>query len=134
MKTTFFLLSFFLLFFYINAQDIISKNDNVIALNIPDDSEVFNRNFYSYAPPSYWSNWKEVASYMGSVRYAIRAWADGNTSLFAQVRYWDSDGDLVTYSLDSNWFYFRTGNYIGTVEVRFKGVPTGSSVTGQIDP
>lgn len=142
MKKSFFTFIFLLVVYnYITAQtnslSSINYCDNLIANNdvTVEVSNSNTSNFSAYAPPDVWSSWSNVASHTGSVGYSIRAWQEtgkGGTSLYCQVRFYNSDGKQVIYDFDDDWFSFRTGNYVANVEVRFKAIPTGCNVKGQI--
>jgi hypothetical protein len=94
------------------------------------------RLYAAYAPPSMWGTWTNIANYAGVVTYSITASPDGSTVLKCQVRYYAA-GDTPGNPTVSDWndsTTVTTGDAIGTLDVRFQGVPTGSSVSGTITP
>lgn len=112
-------------FFILRKQARLGKTQSVT--RVPQ--------FHAYAPPDIWGMWTTISSHVGSVSYEISYSAVGNTLVVAQVRYWQGPGNgtqtVEDFRDDIN---VDTADCVGNVEVRFKGVPTGSAVDGSISP
>jgi hypothetical protein len=93
------------------------------------------RIFESYAPPVVWGPWQVVASHAGSVNYEISVEPIGDTVIYGQVQYWKGNGGgnqvVEDFRESTN---VSTSNSYANVEVRFKGIPTGTAVRGTIAP
>ena len=93
------------------------------------------RTFSGYAPPLFWGPSVHVASHIGSVTYAIDYEAIGDTLVLGRVTYFKGSGggQKVTEEFrDSTTI--TTSNSVATVELEFKGIVTGSTVNGTINP
>ena len=91
-----------------------------------------SRAFASYAGPSVWSDWSNIASYLGVVTYHITAEPVGATALFCRVRYYRDTGQVIEEFREETTI--TTGNVVANLEVSFKGIPTGSAVNGTVEP
>lgn len=82
-----------------------------------------------------WGDWQEIASHIGSVTYDISYSPVGSTLVTAEVRYFSGEGggtQVIEPFVDQ--VTITTANCVANVEVHFKGTPTGSAVTGSINP
>jgi hypothetical protein len=84
------------------------------------------RLYKASAPPMTWGPWLEVGGAAGPVTFRISYEAEGDTMVKGQVSYPTDDGMRVVEFMDS--ITVRTCDCYGPIEVRFKGVPLGSSV------
>jgi len=88
------------------------------------------REFNGWAPPMTYGAWYLIAEHIGTVYYYGEAWADGESAFFGQVRYYGEESWEIEDYVDD--FSFTTGDVIATVETRFKGIPYGTAVDGEI--
>lgn len=86
-----------------------------------------------YAPPSIFGPWVVVASHTTALSFGFNFGPTGDTSIDGEVRYYSSNSpnQKVVNSI-FNGTIIRTANVIANVEVRFRGVLTGSAVTGTV--
>jgi hypothetical protein len=82
-----------------------------------------------------WGAWQTIASHSSSVTYEISYEPVGDTVVVAQVQYWKGSGGgsqvVEDFSKETS---ITTSESIANVNVRFKGVVTGSAVDGEINP
>jgi hypothetical protein len=83
--------------------------------------------YSAYAGPNVFGPWIQVGAYLGSVQYSVSASPVGKTAIMGEVRYYGTDGQLKVES-----FYgsktVTTCDCVGTLQVRFKGLPLGTAV------
>jgi hypothetical protein len=86
--------------------------------------------FTSYAPPLVYGAWTEaIGGLARRSRIRIKVNPVGETTIFGEVRYFDSTNSKVTQEFQGTAL-IETSDGLQNVEVRFKGVPTGSAVEG----
>lgn len=86
-----------------------------------------------YAPPAVFGNWQTVSSHIGPMKYAITVEPIGDTKVFGEIRYYNKEGKQVVKPFHDK-VEIEVGNSIANVEVRLKGVPTGSSCKVFVTP
>ena len=91
------------------------------------------RQFNAYANPSSWSEWKKIGEYTGSISSSITATPIGDVVIRSQVKYWKKENEQKEEEFRGE-VSILTANVMGTVEVRFMGLPTGTTVEGTIYP
>ncbi len=79
------------------------------------------------AGPNVFGRWYQVGAHAGAVTYTITATPIGGSSIDGEVLYFGADGRqhqdrLVRYTV------IRTCDCVGTVKVRFRGIPLGTAV------
>ena len=86
----------------------------------------------AYAPPNFFGNWYEVGAHLGPTTFKITARPLGNSEIASEVRYFASNGQekIETFTREIR---IQTGNGVGAVKVRFKGIPTGTAVEVDVD-
>lgn len=87
--------------------------------------------YQDYAPPGIWGQWEAHRSHIGSVEYSGTASPVSSTSLQGGVRYWSVE-DVQEEDLFIDSFSVMTGNSVGNLELRFMGIPYGTTVTRTI--
>ncbi|MBL9043142.1 MAG: hypothetical protein JNM83_16135 [Myxococcales bacterium] len=90
--------------------------------------------FSSYAPPMTWGPWAQIASHFGSVRYTISYEPVGDANVVARIRYYKEGTSHEVIEEFKDETVIVTSNSIAVVEVSFKGLLTGSAVTGSVSP
>jgi hypothetical protein len=87
--------------------------------------------FTAYAPPLFFGPWSVATSHTGRARVRLSASPIGDTEIFGEVRYYDSSNTQVVKSWHRQ-ITFDVGDSYANIEVRFKGVPLGSAVEGEV--
>ena len=81
-----------------------------------------------YAPPIAFGSWQKLFSHLGEPnRFTIVATPLGDTVITGEVRYYDIKNDLRVQSFP-NEITIEVGKCVCDVDLRFRGVPTGSAV------
>ena len=71
----------------------------------------------------------DVVSHLGSVGVSLTAKPLGNTVIVGEIEYWAKADDKEKTKKEFNKeIEIRTADVVGTVKVRFKGIPLGSVV------
>jgi hypothetical protein len=111
---------------------IITFFSLLVASSQADARSAFN----AYAPPGVYGAWYKIKSHMGVSIFTITAKPIGKTMLKGRVRYWKhskgKDRQVVEEFIDD--IEITTANVVGVIEVSFKGIPTGTAVSGSIRP
>ena len=79
-----------------------------------------------YAPPMIYGPWRQIAAHGGPVAFDISVTPVGDTQIVGEVRYTNRTGEKTVDRFIGD-VSIRTGNVWDKIEVRLKGVPTGSS-------
>ena len=88
------------------------------------------KGFTAYAPPSIWSAWTVIYNSSGEGSVEIKAEAIGDTHFIGQIEYYGPGGKKVVNFNSSRRITF--GNSFANVRVRFKGLPTGTTINGSV--
>jgi len=89
--------------------------------------------FTAYAAPMTWGPDVTVASHIGSFTYTITYEAVGDTLVMGRVSYYKgTGGGQKVYEEFKDSTTITTANAVANVVCDFKGVPTGSAVTGSV--
>lgn len=81
-----------------------------------------------YAPPMVFGPWEKLFSHIGDPNtYTITASPQGDTAITGEVRYFGVDGRQHVTAIIRQ-VTINVGNCVCNVDVRFRGVPTGSYV------
>lgn len=91
-----------------------------------------SKTFTAYAPPSTWGPWMTIESHGGPVAFKITYSVIGDTLVMAMVRYFDSADHQAEIEFKDE-ITFQTADVWANIEVRFKGIVTGSTVEGEIE-
>jgi len=129
----------------IRSQGVVNLQGNLVLGNSVGVREPFSPDFLAgaesvsdklaaaatehdvYAPPMVFGPWVTVASHGGAVRVHIRVEPLGDTVVTGQVRYFRAiDKTQVTVDF-SREVEVTTANVWANVEVRLRGIPTGSA-------
>ena len=99
------------------------------------DANLLSRDFTGDAPPMIWGPDVTVASHIGSVTFTITYEAVGDTLVLGRVTYYKGAGagsKVIEEFRDETTI--TTSDSVANVLCDFKGVPTGSAVTGTVTP
>lgn len=112
----------------------LSKQKDLISLKSSAESLALTRSYIFYAPPLVFSPWVVVGSHVGQITYTISFKPQGDTQIQAQVRYFENK-NLPRVERDIlSGTSITTSDSVANVEMRFKGIPTGSAVDVSIVP
>jgi multidrug efflux pump subunit AcrA (membrane-fusion protein) len=84
--------------------------------------------YHAYAPPGVYGAWTQVATHLGAMHFSIDVAPVGSTVVQSEVVYVDRSGRITTRPFHGH-IDIDTCNCVATVQVRCKGIPTGSAVT-----
>lgn len=89
--------------------------------------------YSAYAGPGVFGSWTQVGAYLSSVRFSISASPVGKTAIVGEARYYGTDGQLKVEPFYGSTTV-TTCNCVGTLQVRFKGLPLGTAVNVDVKP
>ena len=89
--------------------------------------------YSAYAGPNVFGPWIQIGAHAGAVAYSIKATPVGSTTIVGEVAYFGVDGQRKVEPFYGSTV-IRTCHCVGTIQVHFKGIPTGSAVTVTINP
>jgi hypothetical protein len=90
--------------------------------------------FTAYAYPLIWGLWTDIQWQLnGPVTYRLHAEPLDDTMLQGQVRFVGASGDWETQRFGQDAM-FTTNNSVQVISVRFRGIPAGRAVEGEICP
>jgi hypothetical protein len=89
--------------------------------------------YHAYAPPNVFGGWVQVGAYANATSFSISVTPVGATAIVGEVRYFGTDGQLKIEQFFGS-IAIQTCNCVGTLQVRFKGIPLGSAVNVNVNP
>jgi hypothetical protein len=90
--------------------------------------------FQVYGGPDVFGPWEIVASHIGRAGYTIQVTPIGDTVVVGVVRYFGEGDSRPRTESFSEQVSIQTGDSVANVDVRLKGVPTGSSCWVDVSP
>jgi hypothetical protein len=84
--------------------------------------------YNAYAPPNFYGTWTQVGAHAGAASFNIKAEPIGNTVIVGEVKYFPYANKPAIVVPFRGGVNIRTCPCYGTVQVHFKGIPTGSAV------
>lgn len=92
----------------------------------------FCTTFTDYAPPYVYGNFNAVHSYGTETTLEVRTWWSTDTEVYGELKYYSDSGWVVTPFIGATTVKTAQGDYWAPAEVRFKGIPYGTALTGRI--
>ncbi len=87
--------------------------------------------FTAWAAPMMWGPWTTIQSHGGVINFKITYSAIGDTMVMGKVKYYKEQGHTSEEEFKDSTS-IKTAVVWANIEVCFKGIPTGSTVEGEI--